>query len=628
MANALVKQPYLEDELDEEQSAEWMKCALDCEYFIRNYVRVQHPTRGSVFFDLYDYQKRLLDDILTDSNNIILQPRQSGKALSLDTRIPTPDGWTTMGDINVGDKILGNDGNPTEVSFKTDVMINHNCYEVSFDNGDVITADAEHLWEVYHSDWHLKKTLRPKVMTTEEILSKVKSYRPKTGRVFIPTPKSLKLPKQNLPIDPYTLGEWLGDGKSSSNCIYGTYDDLTEIGSFIENAGYVLLPMRNDKNNYVQTISGLSHQLRSENLYNNKHIPDVYLRSSKYQRIQLLRGLMDSDGSCDQTGSCEFYQKNESLLNQVRELLSSLGIKSTKRSKSVNDETYWTLSFSTKKFYVFNLKRKRERQKELKNHPKNERLYIKSIVKVDSVPVRCIQVDNHNHMFLCGNTMIPTHNTALITGYLLWKTTFFKDISVGVAAHKGSGAKEIIARFKYAYEFLPYWMKAGVKAYNVFDVEFDNGSAIISQTTTETTFRGLSMTIIYLDEFAFVPPRIADAFWTSLLPSTTAGSDGQLDADGNKVEPVKLIATSTPNGSEGLFARLWYKSQRDPDDSMFLGSEVKNHEVPNRDAAFKKKMLKSMSPLQYSQEFDCVSSNTEIAIDGIETTIGELYESL
>ena len=169
--------------------------------------------------------------------------------------------------------------------------------------------------------------------------------------------------------------------------------------------------------------------------------------------------------------------------------------------------------------------------------------------------------------------------TALITGYLLWRTTFYKDVSVGVAAHKGSGAKEIIARFKYAYEFLPMWMKAGVTAYNVFDVGFDNGSSIISQTTTETTFRGLSMTIIYLDEFAFVPPRIAEEFWTSLLPSTTAGAagDGEMfDADGNPVEPVKVIATSTPNGSEGLFARLWYKSQRDPEKkTAYLQRKIK-----------------------------------------------------
>jgi len=204
--------------------------------------------------------------------------------------------------------------------------------------------------------------------------------------------------------------------------------------------------------------------------------------------------------------------------------------------------------------------------------------------------------------------------TILLTGYLLWKAVFNKDISIGVAAHKGAGAKEIVARFKYAYEFLPTWMKPGVKAYNVFDVEFDNGSSIISQSTTPTTFRGMSMSIIYLDEFAFVPPRIADEFWTSLLPSMSAGEgENQFDEDGNELKPVKLIATSTPNGSEGLFARLWFQAEQgenstDDDeeaDAMFHPSRVYNDEVPGRDEKFKKKILRGMTPLQYSQEFDC-----------------------
>lgn len=224
--------------------------------------------------------------------------------------------------------------------------------------------------------------------------------------------------------------------------------------------------------------------------------------------------------------------------------------------------------------------------------------------------------------------------TASVTSYMLWKAVFRKDFKMGVAAHKGSGAKEVIARFKYAYEYLPMWMKPGVVAYNVFDVAFDNGSSIISQTTTETTFRGLSMSLLYLDEFAFVKPRIAEEFWASLLPSISAGTDeDMLDADGNPVEPVQLIITSTPNGSEGMFARLWFKSQRDPDDSMLYGFEVKNEEVPGRDENFKRTMLKSMTPLKYAQEFLCqfVSSKSQLIKSDIlerikgEEPVGDVY---
>lgn len=225
-----------------------------------------------------------------------------------------------------------------------------------------------------------------------------------------------------------------------------------------------------------------------------------------------------------------------------------------------------------------------------------------------------LSVNSENHTYYTND--ILSHNTIIITAYLLWEAIFKDDFRIGVAAHKASGAKEIIARFKYAYEFLPKWLKPGVKVYNVFDIEFDNGSSIISQATTENTFRGLSMSCIYLDEMAFIPTRIADEFWTSLLPSMSAGgSDG-----------VKLIATSTPNGSEGLFARLWYKAERDESD--FVATRVYNEEVPDRGEEFKQKMLNSMTPLQYSQEFDCVAGDTIISIDGKETTIEELYDNL
>lgn len=185
----------------------------------------------------------------------------------------------------------------------------------------------------------------------------------------------------------------------------------------------------------------------------------------------------------------------------------------------------------------------------------------------------------------------------LVSSYLLWEAIFNKDTKIGIAAHKGEGAKEIMDRIKYAYEGLPNWMKPGVKAYNVFDVVFDNGSAFISETTTENTFRGKSLSIIYLDETAFVPLRIVEAFWTSLLPSLSAGAS---DPNGRQ---VKLICTSTPNGSEGLFATEWFKAEQGIGD--FYPVRVYNEEVPGRDEEFKRRALLTMSPAKYAQEYDC-----------------------
>ena len=185
--------------------------------------------------------------------------------------------------------------------------------------------------------------------------------------------------------------------------------------------------------------------------------------------------------------------------------------------------------------------------------------------------------------------------TVLIVAYCLWLTIFNDDFSIGVAAHKGSGAKEIISRLKYAYESLPHWMKPAVSSYNVHDVEFDNGSSIVSQTTTENTFRGLSFSFLYLDEFAFVKPLIASEFWTSILPSLTAGG----------VNAGRMIITSTPNGSEGKFAELWVEAERGA--NGFQSIKVRNEEIPFRekDSGFKEEMLKTMSKSKYLQEYDC-----------------------
>lgn len=185
-----------------------------------------------------------------------------------------------------------------------------------------------------------------------------------------------------------------------------------------------------------------------------------------------------------------------------------------------------------------------------------------------------------------------------IVGYLLWMGIFQPDKTIGIAAHKGSGAKEFIKRIRYAYESLPLWLKPGVVNYNVFDISFDNGSSIISATTTENTFRGMSMSAIALDEFAFVPPRIAEEFWTSLLPSLSAGES---DENG---PGVKLIITSTPNGSEGKFASLWFGAENN--ENGFKAVKVYNDEVPGRGPDFKAKMLRggNMTPTKYAQEYE------------------------
>ena len=143
-------------------------------------------------------------------------------------------------------------------------------------------------------------------------------------------------------------------------------------------------------------------------------------------------------------------------------------------------------------------------------------------------------------------------------GYLLWYAMFNPDQTILIAAHKYSGAQEIMQRIRFAYETLPDFIRAGVTAYNKGSLEFDNGSRIIAQATTENTGRGLSISLAYLDEFAFVRPTIAREFWTSLSPTLATGG--------------KCIITSTPNMDDDQFAQIWRDSTNNIDE---YGNEQK-----------------------------------------------------
>jgi len=137
-------------------------------------------------------------------------------------------------------------------------------------------------------------------------------------------------------------------------------------------------------------------------------------------------------------------------------------------------------------------------------------------------------------------------------GYLLWYAMFVPDSTILVAAHKHTGAQEIMQRIRFMYESLPDYLRAGATSYNKGSLEFDNGSRIVSATTTENTGRGMSLTLVYLDEFAFVPPRIASEFWTSLSPTLSTGG--------------KCIITSTPNQDNDQFAQIWKQATKTTDE--------------------------------------------------------------
>ena len=343
-------------------------------------------------------------------------------ALSLNTLIPTPEGWLKMRDIKSGYQVFDEKGQVCNVTNISPVYKNRECLEVLFDDGSVITADKDHLWKVEERGKRVSagQTWETKVIATKELVSK---------KHFIYLTEPLDLPEQKLLIHPYVLGVWLGDGSSREPNFTQHIDDMEEISSYIRYFGYELGDyIARQETSAVRTILGVRHLFTELNLLENKHIPYQYVRGSKEQRLELLRGLMDTDGSINPSnGSCYFTTTSIELAKGFSELLHTLGIKTKhfirdRRGESntlangqvitcrqLSHEFYFTVYEDMK---VFHLKRKFKylgMRKEQRRRTK--RFGIKSITSIPSVDVKCITVDSESSLYLAGNSMIPTHNS-------------------------------------------------------------------------------------------------------------------------------------------------------------------------------------------------------------------------
>ena len=424
-----------------------------------------------------------------------------GKALALDTPLPTPTGWKTMGDVQVGNELIGADGKPTRVVAATGTMHGRPCYEVEFSDGEVIVADENHQWltwtrrarrydgQVRGYRKEFSESVLPEVVTTGDIR---RTLRCPDGEErlnhAVPIAAPLELPESDLPVPPYALGVWLGDGDSSGARFTSADPEVSEhvaasgvaVTAERPNLRYrmafqsTLVPPKVStravfgtpfmpRNASVRTCgwscggkarfstppipapacarcggpavgllpgTGLCRQcwkesgtmqgaLRSVGVVGSKHIPASYLRASVTQRRALLAGLLDTDGTVSGRGSIQFAVTSEGLARDARELILSLGYRcslSTKRvpGRTEMSSTCYTLTFTTSD-QVFRLSRKQRLQNgRLHNNPQRTRWrYIIDVRPVPSVPVRCVQVDNADHLYLAGRGMVPTHNSTL-----------------------------------------------------------------------------------------------------------------------------------------------------------------------------------------------------------------------
>jgi LAGLIDADG-like domain len=298
-----------------------------------------------------------------------------------------------------------------------------------FSDGQTLVADLNHRW-LTSSKYERKHARSGTVRTTREIADSIRVGEEWNHHVQLTEP--VQYPAQPLPVDPYVLGIWLGDGTSSkAEITVGRGDE--QVLDEIRAAGYAVWSASNPA---AYRIGGLSRRfvgrvrdvvtgqfapdgsLASEfdamGLLRNKHVPEMYLRGSVEQRLSLLQGLMDSDGYIDEYGRCEFVNTNEQLADSVVELAAGLGLRPTKRKKrvtlhGVEQKPAFQVKFAPT-LAVFRLHRKAARIRAGRHH------LFRAIVAVrpsEPRPVRCIEVGNPAGLFLAGQGFIPTHNSSL-----------------------------------------------------------------------------------------------------------------------------------------------------------------------------------------------------------------------
>lgn len=331
---------------------------------------------------------------------MLLMPPRHGKALAVGTPVPTPSGWVPIESLREGDWVFGRDGMPTRVVAVSPIWRDRTLFEVSTDDGASVLADAEHEWTV-------------------RLCRKRPSYKPKTTRYLaerasprnpaLMTYSAVHYPEVALPVHPYVLGVWLGDGTSQHATITQGSQDFAFVRAEVERCGH---PTTDRSTEGTFGVGEMQTALGGLGLLRNKHIPTLYRTASAEQRLALLQGLIDTDGHVAPDGQVEFCSVNEQLARHVLELVRSLGAKAS----MIHGDATLNGSYVSPKYRVMfymagaaRLPRKAARCRDSQRTP-HRFLTFKPAGQGDTV---CIQVEAEDRQFLVGHGYLLTHNSEI-----------------------------------------------------------------------------------------------------------------------------------------------------------------------------------------------------------------------
>lgn len=377
-----------------------------------NFTRYVNPTYTANWH--HEVMAQELDAVLAGKTKrlMLFMPPQHGKALRLDTPIPTPSGWKTIGDLYPGDRVFACDGTPTQVVARSPIWHDRPVYKITDDTGASVVADAAHEWAVRlcRKRQHVRT-----IWETEALYQRSCDI---SRSAMIDGAGSLQTSQVPLLVAPYTLGAWLGDGSTHYASITQFGEDRDHVIERVVAEGYGVhtIPCSEGQNFWLEGVQPL---LRSIGVLKNKHIPRDYFRASHQQRLSLLQGLVDTDGHVAPDGQIEYSSKLERLAKDVMALVRTLGGKpQIHEGRATLDgrdcgprwRVFWYLSESA------SCPRKAAR---CRTGIKASRRYLEDIRPDGTADTVCIQVAHESHLFLAGEGLMVTHNTELASRNLV-----------------------------------------------------------------------------------------------------------------------------------------------------------------------------------------------------------------
>lgn len=569
----------------------------------------QHPVEfGSRFlgFEYIDFQRYLIYNTWFADYALWVMCRGGSKALALNTPIPTPDGYREMKDIQTGDYVYDERGFPTKVINTSEVKFGEPCYEICFDDGEKIVASGDHLWQVQPVElrtWSNKKKNPQKIykghkidnfgfitLKTDEMKdSYIYSHTNFKGyRYKVPKARALRMPKVHFDIEPYVLGLWLGKGYSGRNTVAWQKDDIEEVQEYVREYGYFIKPQKSNRFSIHTKGKGQNtfrRALIKYGIFENKKVPDEYLKGNVSQRYDLLKGIMDADG-LNNRGQCYLNQTSLEFAESIGRLLNSLCIqysinKHITRKDDREYEYYRIYFLSDQKKPCFRLKRKFDLLPKKRSFSSKHKTII-SITRVPTVAVKCIAVDSPRQLYLCGNYNTVTHNTTTMAMYDMLRTFLLPYHNTYILGNTGSQAKEVFMKIeKIAKKEIPEMVsltdifmseiqKSGptgdgfVRDPSSYRFTLFNASSVFTLNSDVVNIKGKRANLVNFDEAGWM----SDELFIQAENFATQNSDFKLALNEDiSIMPLNfsrqlLYASSASDTGSGFYKKYKQFSQR------------------------------------------------------------------